>query len=143
MIIKIPRIKYNLFCFKNFSSLSDKGIGFGLGDVTLTDFLETHGLMPDLSHAPTDILITFQNDDVYNYALKANHLLREKLDVKAEFHPMSVKPKKAFQIAEKKGIKHIIFIGDQELANQTLSFKNLTTKETSDIQLDSIENLRI
>ena len=26
------------------------GVGFGLGDVTLKDFLESHGLLPDFSN---------------------------------------------------------------------------------------------
>lgn len=119
------------------------GIGFGLGDVTLTDFLETHGLLPDFSHAPTDMLLSFQSDDVFDFALKTNHKLREIEGLKLEFHPIGVKPKKAFQLAEKKGIKHVVLIGSQEKEQNQISYKNLKTKETREISFDDITNLNL
>ena len=49
----------NLLQIFNEPALS--GIGFGLGDVTLTDFLETHGLMPDFKSILAQIIKTKTN----------------------------------------------------------------------------------
>lgn len=114
------------------------GVGFGLGDVTFLDFLETHGLLPDLSHAPTDILVTFQEDFLSSYGFTVASNLREKLKKNVEFHPVPLKHKKAYQIAEKKDISQIVFLGTDEEKNQSLTLKNLKTQKTETILLSEL-----
>src|SRR3989339_2098217 len=47
---------------KIFDEPSVPGVGFGLGDVTLTDFLTTHKLLENFSLPQNDLLLTIQDD---------------------------------------------------------------------------------
>ena len=55
------------------------GVGFGLGDVTLRDFLEVHNLLPNLEIPVNDIFITFQEDEGLDASLKLARALRKKI----------------------------------------------------------------
>lgn len=114
------------------------GVGFGLGDVTLSDFLETHSLMPDFSTPNVDMIITFQDEELMGYAIEVCEALRVSTHKKIEFHPMSIKVKKAFQLAQKKQIDEIIFIGTDEQKNRSYSVKNTKTQESAQVLLTDI-----
>lgn len=116
------------------------GVGFGLGDVTFLDFLETHKLIPDFKNAPTDILVTFQEQEHYHKALAICHQLRTHWKKNIELHPIPIKPKKGFQIAEKKSIKHLIMIGSREVEGDYFFIKNLNTQESQEIKINNIQN---
>jgi histidyl-tRNA synthetase len=45
------------------------GVGFGMGDVTLRDFLETHGLLPKLPGA-VDVFVTLPKEELRGHAEK-------------------------------------------------------------------------
>jgi histidyl-tRNA synthetase len=119
------------------------GVGFGLGDVTLSDFLATHNLLPDFSTPSTDILITFQESAQMQYALKVCSQIREHWKKNIEFHPIAIKFKKGFQIAEKKQINNIVIIGADEMQNGMLSIKNLKTKESTQINLEQVKDKKV
>ncbi|MCB9096022.1 MAG: histidine--tRNA ligase [Halobacteriovoraceae bacterium] len=114
------------------------GVGFGLGDVTLSDFLETHGLMPDFSKPETTVLVTFQTDKALEAAIEVSQSLRE-LGISCETHLSSLKPKKVFQITEKKGNAFAVFIGEEELQNKVFKIKNLEERKEWEIALDKID----
>lgn len=104
------------------------GIGFGLGDVTLTDFLKVHKLLPDLSTPKIDLFLSFQDEKGMNLALSmANQLRNSKVLV--NFHPMVIKFNKVFPLAEKRGAKFVGLVGDKEALSQTIQIKSMKTKE--------------
>jgi len=115
-----------------------KGVGFGLGDVTLLDFLKSHNLMPDLSKPCPQIFYSFQSEDDFSLNLNTVESLR-KLGVQVEFSFQPLKPKKAFQIAEKKGAQFVILVGEEEVKNQTLQIKNLETKDEQVVLINELE----
>lgn len=97
-------------------------VGFGMGDVTLQNFLESHELLPKL-HPEADayaILI----GDVYEKSQSVIKKLRE-LGVNLAVDISGRKPDKQIKTAVKKHIKHALFIGEKELADDQFVLKNL------------------
>jgi histidyl-tRNA synthetase len=121
----------NLLQIFNEPALS--GVGFGLGDVTLVDFLETHNLLSDFSKASFEVFLSISTDQALNSSFHLAENLR-KMNISVEHHPNPVKPKKAIQIASKKGIQKVIFIGEEEIGKNIFKIKDLesgTEKEFS------------
>ena len=98
------------------------GVGFGMGDVTLTDFLQTHQLLPDFSLAPIDLLISFQDPSGANTAvLLAERLRTQNRQVICEYAPCKIK--KAFDLAQKRAARWLALIGTRELEQGTIILK--------------------
>jgi histidyl-tRNA synthetase len=116
------------------------GVGLGLGDVTLRDFLEVHNLLPNLENPSNDILLTFQEDAGLDATLKLAQVLR-KNDLKVVVGLEVLKFKKVFPIAEKKGVKFITLMGSEEISSNKIQLKNLLTKEQHEVSLDDLETL--
>jgi histidyl-tRNA synthetase len=128
----------NLLQIFNEDQLS--GVGFGLGDVTLKDFLEVHNLLPNLENPTNDILITYQEDDGLDASLKLARALRKK-DFKVVTSLEAIKFKKVFPIAEKKGVRFVTFMGSDEFAKGQIQLKNLETKEQHTLDLNDFESI--
>jgi histidyl-tRNA synthetase len=114
------------------------GVGFGLGDVTLKDFLEVHSLLPNLETPVNDAFVTFQEDDGLDASLKLAQVLRKHgLRIVTSLEPL--KFKKVFPIAEKKGVKFVTLMGSEELSKNQIQLKNLETKEQHTIDLKDLD----
>jgi histidyl-tRNA synthetase len=97
-------------------------VGFGMGDVTLQNFLEIHELMPELPPV-TDLYICLIGD-IYEKALKPIAELRE-MGLKVAVDATGRKADKQLKSAVKKGIRYVLFIGERELSEGQYSIKNL------------------
>jgi histidyl-tRNA synthetase len=99
-------------------------VGFGMGDVTLQNFLEAHDLLPPL-RSETDIYIVLIGD-VY---AKAQHVIAELRDMGLNIavDSSSRKAEKQIKTAVKKGIHYALFIGEKELAEELYEVRNLIT----------------
>ncbi|MBC7715078.1 MAG: histidine--tRNA ligase [Rhizobacter sp.] len=128
----------NLLQIFNEDQLS--GVGFGLGDVTLKDFLEVHNLLPNLEIPVNDVLITFQEDDGLDASLKLARSLRKK-DLKVVTSLDALKFKKVFPTAEKKGVRFVTLMGSDEMAKNQIQLKNLATKEQHSLDLNDLESI--
>lgn len=117
------------------------GIGFGLGDVTLTDFLVTHKLLPDFSKPNLDVIVSYQADTAYTKAVAVAKSLRG-LDLKVETLLGTNNFKKVFTTAEKKGVKAVIFIGEDELSKNEVQLKNLKTKEQKNFSFNDTQKMK-
>ena len=116
------------------------GVGFGLGDVTLRDFLETHKLLPNLETAENDIFVTFQDPACRGEALKLAQKLRKE-GVKVITHLEPLKFKKVFTLAAKKGVKFVTLMGDRELEAASIQVKKVESKEQFDFALTDIKKI--
>lgn len=114
------------------------GVGFGLGDVTLRDFLEVHNLLPNLELPVNDVLITFQEDSAMPASLTMARFLR-KHGFKVVCSLEALKFKKVFPTAEKRGVKFVSLMGSDELTKNEIQIKNLQTKEQKSFSLKDIE----
>lgn len=97
-------------------------VGFGMGDVTLQNFLETHDLMPTL-HSETDVYVVLIGD-VYIDAQKPVAQLR-KMGLKVALDSSGRKPDKQIKTALKKDVHYVMFIGEKELSEGQYPIKNL------------------
>jgi histidyl-tRNA synthetase len=116
------------------------GVGFGLGDVTLRDFLETHKLLPNFDLPVNDIALTFSDDQALVHVLKiASELRSHHLNVVTSLENLSFK--KVFPFAEKRGARFVGIIGSNEIQNNQIQIKNMMTKEQIMISLDDIASM--
>ncbi len=116
------------------------GVGFGLGDVTLTDFLKTHKLMPDLSKPVNDLFLSCQDDAGLTSVIAVSQSLRKRglnLVVGLE----AIKMKKVFSSAEKSGAAFVGLMGSDEITKKELQLKNLATGEQKSFALNDCDGM--
>ncbi len=116
------------------------GVGLGLGDVTLRDFLEVHNLLPNFENPTNDVFITFQEDEGLDTALKLALAFR-KNNLKVVTNLESIKFKKVFSTAEKKGVRFVTLMGSDELSQGKIQLKNLATKEQHTLDVNDLESI--
>ena len=115
------------------------GVGFGMGEVTLTDFLKTHQLLPDLSKQNIDILIAHTDETSEAHVLALAQHLRSK-QIKVEVFLGEAKPKKIFSYTDKKQPTFVVMMNAEEIASE-LQFKNLKTKEVHKLSLNNMDKI--
>ncbi len=101
-------------------------VGFGMGDLTLLNFLETHQLLPTIT-SPTDIYAIVIGD-VYDAAQKTVQELRD-MGVNVAVDGTSRKLEKQIRTAEKKNINYVLFIGQKELDSEQFVLRDLHVGE--------------
>ncbi|MBP7806868.1 histidine--tRNA ligase [Candidatus Saccharibacteria bacterium] len=99
-------------------------VGFGMGDVTLQNFLETHKLLPVLK-PETEVYVALLGD-VYAPAQRVIAELRE-MGVAVAIDPSGRKAEKQIKQAAKKGIRYMLFIGENELKDQQYTLKDIVS----------------
>jgi histidyl-tRNA synthetase len=102
-------------------------VGFGAGDVTARDLMETYGSIPT-PRASAEIMICIVGEHNAPFALEVAQTLRNKgtcvaIDLSAK------KIGDQISNAHKRSIPHIIVIGDEEVKTGVYKIKNLTTGE--------------
>ena len=101
-------------------------VGFGMGDVTLEHFLEGHGLKSarTVSHRA---FLTLMNNDLLGETLKlASELRSEGVHIEASLEATK-KFGKQFELAEKKGFRYVLILGEDEAKAGTVIIKDLQT----------------
>tara|TARA_Y100000768_G_C23991099_1_gene693199 strand:- start:8495 stop:9718 length:1224 start_codon:yes stop_codon:yes gene_type:complete len=116
------------------------GIGFGLGDVTLKDFLETHKLLPDLAHASNDLFLCHTEDQELIATQKLALVLREQ-GLKVELNLGKMKFNKIFKTAESKGHQYVAIVEEKD-GHVQVQIKNLPTREAKFFQLSDISEIQ-
>jgi histidyl-tRNA synthetase len=104
-------------------------VGFGMGDVTTYDFLETHNLLPTYT-SKTDLLIATIGSGIDIAAFEMAQSLREQ-GLSVAIDPTERKAESKIKSALKQNIPFLMFIGENEMKNKTFVLKELaTSKET-------------
>lgn len=101
------------------------GIGFGIGDVPMLNFLESRNLLPEYTNI-VEILVGVISDDekVVAYANEvADSLRAEEKNVSVNYDNKKVGD--LMKIAEKNGIPNVIVIGEKELEEKKYEIKSL------------------
>jgi len=102
-------------------------VGFGMGDVTLEDFLRTHKLLADQPRR-VDLYIALLDENLGSHGLKLAGELRAR-GLAVEIALGAAKLGKQFQEAEKKGIGRVLILGEDEAKSGIYSVKTLATGE--------------
>lgn len=108
------------------------GVGYGMGDVTLENFLVTHGLVPALLDENAKVLVTRFDDVPYEEYLALVDTVRA-AGVTATVYVGSKKFGKQIDFAVKEGFTHVLIMGGDELAKKAVKIKNLATREESEV----------
>jgi len=104
------------------------GIGFGMGDVTMRDFLETHDLLtssitaPDLMVIPTDPKYSLQSQQI---AME----FRNQTGISATVDISTKKLSKKIADASDRMVDYIIVVGDDEAQSKSFTLKYLNEEK--------------
>lgn len=109
--------------------------GFGMGDVSLQDFLKTHKLLPSLPPETDAAVILIGN--VYPAAQKTLAKLREE-GLRLAIDSTGRKVEDSIKSAVKAEIPYVIFIGEQELQSQRFKLRHLQTGEERELSLERV-----
>lgn len=104
------------------------GVGFAMGDVIIQLLLERAGKRPDLPTAPSQVLVTLFNADLYPQTLVLASRFREK-GINAEQILEPTRLGKQIRYADRKGIPYVAILGPDELKAGQVVLKNLKTGE--------------
>jgi histidyl-tRNA synthetase len=110
-------------------------VGFGMGDVTLKNFLEAHQLLPELP-GETDAAVILV-DDVYMGAQKMLAELRKE-GVRVAVDTSGRKIDAQIKAAAKAGLKYALFIGPEEVENYRFKLKDLVSGEEHEHSLERV-----
>jgi histidyl-tRNA synthetase len=115
--------------YDNLTSLFDDtpmpAVGFGMGDVTTRDVLETYNLLPPYKPT-TAVSLCVLNDAFYDLAAElAQELRLEGLNVSLDVSGKKIGEQ--ITKANKRGVPFIIAIGDDEAASDTFVVKHMAT----------------
>jgi len=111
-------------------------VGFGMGDVTLEDFLRTHQLLTDQPRQ-VDLYIALLDEKLSTQALQLASQLRQRGKT-CEVSLGAAKLGKQIQEAEKKQIPRVIMLGEEEVASGLYTVKTLATGEQQKFRLEEI-----
>ncbi len=112
------------------------GIGFGLGVERLLLTMENNNIEIENPYA-TDIFIVTIGDEAKTKSFKLLKDLRTN-HISAENDHLDRSVKAQFKYSDKINAKFTIVIGDDELANDTATLKNMSTSEQTTIKLSEI-----
>ena len=111
------------------------GVGYGLGDVTLENFLTTHRLVPETFGASRKVLITRFADVPYEHYMRILDSLHSE-GITAAIYLGTKKFGKQIDYAVKGDYTHTITVGGDEVQKNTLRLKDLTTREEIECTLE-------
>ena len=110
------------------------GISFGLDRIYLV--MEELGIFPEDSEKNVKYLFANYGEAESIEALKLISELRQR-NIAAELYPEASKLKKQFTYAEKKGIENLVFMGLEEINNQSVTVKNLLSGEQKTMKVEA------
>ncbi len=113
------------------------GVGYGMGDVTLENFLVTHKLIPENLGSPVKVLVTRFEDVPYaRYTAIADRLCRA--GVVSSVYLGNKKFGKQIDFAVKESYTHILIMGGSEAERGVVRLKDLRTREEQELPLDEV-----
>ncbi len=111
-------------------------VGFGMGDVRIRDFLETHHLMPAYS-SPTDLFVATVGAEMHLTAMQvAQHLREEGLNVAVNLTDRKVGAQ--IRRAADRAIPWVLVVGEEERTHAVYPLKHLPTGREYSLPLSAV-----
>ena len=108
------------------------GVGYGMGDVTLENFLITHNLTSDFNDSEAKVLVARFDDVPYCEYIALTQEIRD-CGICAGLYLGSKKFGKQIDYAIKENYTYMAIMGGSELEGDKVKIKNLITREESEI----------
>lgn len=108
-------------------------VGAAPGETMFAEFLKSHDLIPELKPATSLVLIPLGDVDIMQIA---NEIRQNNVNVAVDFTNRKVEKK--IKSAIKAGAEYVLFIGEDELREQTYSLKELSTGEENRLTVEQI-----
>jgi histidyl-tRNA synthetase len=115
------------------------GVGISFGADRIYDVLNQLELFNEIKVSSTDVLLVNFGENETPYALKILDLLRS-LDVRTELFPDAVKLKKQMSYADSKKIPFIIIAGEDEIKNNSITIKIMSSGEQKKMALTDLNS---
>lgn len=112
------------------------GVGFGMGDVTIKDFLETHGLTPSYK-PPVKLYICHLEGFLEQANELASNLRNSGLNVSVDLSERKVSQQ--VKTADKESIPFVLVVGEEEVKSGKYKVKSL--KESKEEEVEGVEAL--
>ena len=120
-----------------FSSESLSGIGFGLGDVTLENFLKSHKLVPNFNQHKSIYIPLLQDAFISEVLNTARDIRSGGINCEISLDGTQ-KLGKQIPSAEKKGYRYLLLLGEDEINNKTAILKDLKTSTQITLQKENL-----
>ncbi len=118
------------------------GVGISFGADRIYDVLNQLNLFTNIKSAGTQVLIVNFGDNEIKYGLKISDMLK-KMEVRSELYPEPVRLKKQLSYADSNKIPYIIIAGEEEIKNNTVSVKIMSSGEQKRISLDELKKFAV
>lgn len=115
------------------------GVGISFGADRIFDVLNQLDLYPKESMLSTQILFVNFGEKEEEHAFKVIAKIR-KAGIRAEIYPEAAKMKKQMSYADAKRIPFVAIIGENEMAEEKITLKNMITGEQSMVTIDILIN---
>ncbi len=119
-----------------FSNDDIPAIGFGMGDVTLRDILETYDLLPSFTDTTDIYFATLHENFIEQTMTLADDLRKENLKVIVDYSNKKIGDQIKKALA--RGCAYFAVIGDDEIYNKKLTLKHLATKKEKKLKFKNI-----
>lgn len=119
-----------------FSSQRIPGFGFGMGDVTLMDFLGTYGLLPEPRNQ-TDVVVVPLEQRLFDAAREVARRIRltgYRVTTPLELRKLG----KELTRADKAGARVAVIVGPDEWSSGTVGVRELATREQRNVAIDAV-----
>lgn len=111
-------------------------VGFGMGDVTAHDFLETHNLLPRYAPA-TELMICIVEPEATSHAMQLAQSLRRE-DVTVAVNLSGKRVGDQIRQADKMRVPFIVAVGSKERESGRYVIKNLESGHEQEVSADTI-----
>lgn len=112
------------------------GVGFGMGDVTIRDYMETYDLLPKYQ-STTKLYICRLREEFNEFTGElASYLRKQNINVAVDYTNRKIPAQ--IKTAEKQGVPFIICIGDEEVKTRNFKLKNLAEHEEIIVAWDDL-----
>lgn len=118
------------------------GVGISFGADRIYDVMAELNLFPESLGATTKVLFTNFGEKEELYCLNILRQLRD-VGINAEIYPEAAKMKKQFKYADDKKIPFVAIVGEEEMKEQCIALKNMTSGDQEKINIsDLVQKLR-
>ncbi len=114
------------------------GVGFGWGDVTTRDFLETYNLLPEY-YPPVQLYICHLEGFMEHANQLASSLRKEGINVVVDLTNRKIQAQ--IKTADKESIPFVVVVGEEEVKNNRFKIKDLRSGEETEVEALKIVDL--